>query len=96
MPEEVHIASMIVHVLPAHMQALQDWIAGQPDLEIRATSPEGKLVLVVECTHQRDILSVIDDVEQHGGVLACTMVYHEVMNRSEGDQELVPAISTTD
>lgn len=96
MSEEIHIASMIVHVLPEHLQALQRWIESQLDVEIRADSPQGKLVLVVERAHQREILGVIDDVEQQTGVLSCTMVYHEVMNQSEGDQELVPVSSLTD
>ncbi len=96
MSEEIHIASMIVHVLPEHLQALQRWIESQPDVEIRADSPQGKLVLVVERAHQREILGVIDDVEQQTGVLSCTMVYHEVMKQSEGDQELVPVSSLSD
>lgn len=95
MPEELHIASMIVHVLPPHLAALEVWLGAQPELEIRASSPEGKIVLVIERRHQREILALIDDVEQQRGVLSCTMVYHEVMSDTEGDQELLPVVSAT-
>ncbi|WOD12016.1 chaperone NapD [Pseudomonas sp. NyZ704] len=89
MSEELHIASMILHVLPAHLPNLTAWAEGQSDLEIRASSPEGKVVVVIEKPHQQDILSVIDDAEQQPGVLSCTLVYHEVMSPAEGDQELL-------
>lgn len=93
MSEEIHIASMIVHVLPAHLDSLKAWLAGQAKVEVRADSPEGKLVLVIERHHQREILAVIDDVEQQRGVLSCTLVYHEVMTEAESDQELVAVAS---
>ena len=92
---EIHIASMIIHVLPPHLNALSAWIDTQPDLEIRVSSPEGKVVVVIERAHQQEILGVIDDAEQQPGVLSCTMVYHEVMSDDEGTQELVPHVSAS-
>ena len=95
MSEELHIASMIVQVLPPHLEALEAWLGTQPGLEVRATSQEGKLVLVIERPHHREILGVIDDVEQQRGVLSCILVYHEVMNANEVDQELLPVATAT-
>lgn len=92
---EIHIASMIIHLLPPHFDALTDWVAAQKDVEIRASSPEGKVVVVIERLHQQEILAFIDDVEQQPGVLTCTMVYHEVMSEGEGEQELLPLASAT-
>lgn len=92
---EVHIASMIIHVLPAHLAALRGWVEVQPDLDISTFSPEGKVVVVVERNHQGEILAVIDAVEQQPGVLSCTMVYHEVMSDAEVNQELLPVVSAT-
>ena len=92
---EIHIASMIIHVLPAHLHALTAWVETQSDLEVRLSSPEGKVVLVIERPHQQEILGVIDDAEQQPGVLSCTLVYHEVMRDNEGDQELVPHVTAT-
>lgn len=79
---------MIVHVLPENLSALERWVSEQSGVEIRASSAQGKVVLVVERGHQREILAVIDGIESIQGVLSCTLVYHEVLTASEGEQEL--------
>lgn len=94
MSNELHIASLIIHVRPSQMPALLDWLTVQPQLDVRASSEQGKVVAVTEREHQRDILEVIDAVEAQPGVLGCTMVYHEVMSLREAEQELLPLVPT--
>ncbi len=94
MSDELHIASLIIHVRPSEMSALLDWLGLQPHMDVRASSKEGKVVAVTEREHQRDILQVIDAVEAQPGVLGCTMVYHEVLSPQEAEQELLPLVPT--
>lgn len=95
---DVHIASYIVQVRPQSKAALLEFIRSNPALECLAggdhqaevpSGTEGKLVLVAEAPDQGRILDDMDALEQQPGVLACTLVYHEVMTRAEADQELI-------
>lgn len=95
---DVHIASYIVQVRPEKKAALLEYILSNPALECLAggaedtqemEGTEGKLVLVAEAPDQGRILDDMDALEQQPGVLACTLVYHEVMTRTEADQELI-------
>lgn len=99
-PDDIHIASYIVHVRPEEKAALLEFIRSNRALECRAgdedgaegsENAEGKLVLVAEAPDQGRILDDMDALEQQPGVLACTLVYHEVMTRAEADHELIAA-----
>lgn len=99
--DDVHIASYIVQVRPEKKAALLEFIRSNPALECLAggeagsedtqemEGTEGKLVLVAEAPDQGRILDDMDALEQQPGVLACTLVYHEVMTRAEADHELI-------
>lgn len=91
MKNDIHIASLVVHVQPAELARFKAWANAQPQLELPAASPEGKVVLVTETRDQHAILAEIDRIERQPGVLSCTLVYHEVMSPEEADEMETPA-----
>lgn len=95
MPAEVHIASLIVHVQPTHQPALRALIADQPALEIHADQADGRLIVVAEANDRPAVLALISLLEEQSGVLSCKMVYHEVIDETEVNQELIPLASAT-
>jgi len=94
--DELHIASLIVHVKPEHYEPLLASLNDDPTLEIHATDPAGKVVVVCEHRHHRAILDTVEQLEHSPGVLGCVLVYHEVMDASEAGQELIAHNATTD
>ncbi|GGX38764.1 chaperone NapD [Saccharospirillum salsuginis] len=93
--DELHIASLIVHVKPEHVEPLLESMNDDPTLEVHATDPAGKVVVVCEHKHHRAILDTVERLEHTPGVLGCVLVYHEVMEAREAGQELI-AHNTTD
>ncbi len=89
MTEQCHIASLLVHVRPDASQPLLDYLATHRDIEVHASSPEGKLVLVVERPDAGGITGALEQVAGQPGVLNCALIYHETMTVSEGNQVLV-------
>ena len=49
-------------------------------LELHQESPLGKLVVVLETEHERQILERIEQINQLPGVLNAALVYHEVLS----------------
>lgn len=95
--EELHIASFIVHFRPGSREALDQHLAGIPELEVQGQEPAagGKLVVVCEAPHQGDILDRMAAIESVPGVLGCSMVYHELMSAREADQQLIAEVSSS-
>ncbi|MDX1633974.1 MAG: chaperone NapD [Marinobacter sp.] len=88
MPEQCHIASLLVHVRPDASQGLMDYLAAHRDIEVHAASPEGKLVLVVERSRPDGITDALEQLAGQPGVVNCVLIYHESMTAMEGDQVL--------
>lgn len=93
MADEVHIASLIVHVQPAHQTALCALLARHPALEKHAGDDAGKLIVVAETADRSGLLALIDLLEAQPGVLGCKLVYHEMVDANELDQELIPLMA---
>ncbi|HEY7885914.1 MAG TPA: chaperone NapD [Cellvibrionaceae bacterium] len=75
----LHIASMALHVLPAHLTVFKAWLTTQSQVEIHAESAEGKVVVVMETSEQRAISQWLDDASQQPGVINAALVYHEIL-----------------
>ncbi|SDU28372.1 chaperone NapD [Halopseudomonas salegens] len=88
MADYVHIASLLVQVKPESMSELQLDLTGQPGIEVRAQSPQGKLVVVMETDQQKRILDFQASLHDRPGVLSCNLVYHEVVATEEADRPL--------
>lgn len=49
---EVHISSLVVHVLPEHLDEIKQKIEAHENAEIYGDSPEGKIIVVLETENQ--------------------------------------------
>jgi len=75
MREELHIAGIVVHVLPESVQQVVESIAGWPGVEIHATSRDGKMVVTLEAPGAREIANRMDDIRHLDAVLSASLVY---------------------
>lgn len=84
--DALHIASFLVHVRPEHCRKVAQWLAAQPDSEIHAEDPSGKLVVVMESEREGRILDLIDAVQTRPGVLGAALVYHQMLDPETADE----------
>lgn len=59
---EVHISSLVVHVLPEHLDEIKQKIEAHENAEIYGDSPEGKIIVVLETENQGFITDTIDAI----------------------------------
>jgi nitrate reductase NapD len=86
MAAPLHISSLLVHVRPELLAAVKANLRQLDGLELHQESPQGKLVVVLETEHERQILTRIDQINALPGVLNTALVYHELLE-TEGDSE---------
>lgn len=82
----LHISSLLVHVRPELLAAVKANLRQLNGLELHQECPEGKLVVVLETEHERDILVRLEQINALPGVLNAALVYHELLE-TEGDSE---------
>lgn len=80
---ETHISSLVIHAHPMRLDEVQHQLAGIPGLTIAATSPAGKLVVTLETASEQEIASHLGTIQSIKGVLAATLVYHQVETSSD-------------
>jgi|SwirhisoilCB1_FD_contig_41_3635446_length_846_multi_3_in_0_out_0_2 nitrate reductase NapD len=86
---EIHIAGAIVHVAPKRMAQAIAAIAQVADVEIRATDPRGKLVVVVEADSGAAILARLDTIQRIDGVLSALLVYQHAESAQSMNEEVI-------
>lgn len=89
-PDEIHVASFLVHVRPDQLAELTNVLAATPGLEEGTQDSSGKLVVLAEGACHQDLLEAMELIESIAGVLDCILVYHEVMSAQEAKQQLIP------
>src|SRR5690606_7716645 len=82
----LHISSLLVHVRPEMLAAVKANLRQLDGLELHQESPQGKLVVVLETDHERQILTRIEQINALPGVLNAALVYHELLE-NEGASE---------
>ncbi|MDF2155315.1 chaperone NapD [Vibrio sp. CAU 1672] len=75
---EVHISSLVVHVLPEHLAEIKRQICAFENAEVYGDSPEGKIVVVLETENQGFITDTIDAINNLPNVLSTVLVYHQI------------------
>lgn len=75
---EVHISSLVVHVLPQHLESIKAQIEEFENTEVFGSSPEGKMVVVLETENQGFITDTIDAINNLPNVLSTVLVYHQI------------------
>jgi nitrate reductase NapD len=74
---DVHIVSLVVHARPERVDAVVAALADEPDAELAAQSG-GKLVVLAETAHERDIVALTTRLADIAGVLAVNLVHHHI------------------
>ncbi|WP_313089136.1 chaperone NapD [Pseudomonas sp.] len=82
----LHIASLLVHCRPELLEAVKQNLVLLPGTELHQESAAGKLVVVLEAEHEKQILGTIDHIQQLPGVLNAALIYHELLT-PEGELE---------
>ncbi|MFV0574498.1 MAG: chaperone NapD [Vibrio sp.] len=86
---EVHISSLVVHVVPQYLASIKKTIESYEGAEIYGESEEGKLVVVIETENQGYITDTIDAINQLDHVLSTALVFHQIEHDLENlDKEL--------
>ncbi|WP_086981198.1 chaperone NapD [Vibrio aphrogenes] len=75
---EVHISSLVVHVMPEYLAPTKATIESFDGTEIYGESEEGKLVVVIETENQGYITDTIDAINQLDHVLSTALVFHQI------------------
>ena len=78
MDRELHISSLVVHVLPSKMQAVHDAISHLDGVEIHAVTVEGRIAVTIETKSEADFLKCFTKIDQLTGVVSTALVFHQV------------------
>ncbi|MGP0170741.1 chaperone NapD [Pseudomonas sp. NCHU5208] len=84
MAAPLHISSLLIHARPELLVAVKANLRQLDGVELHQESPQGKLVVVLETEHERQILARIEQINALPGVLNAALVYHELLE-AEGD-----------
>src|SRR5690554_3108463 len=92
MDETVHISSLVVQIQPRNIDALKvqclEYTSREASIEIAATDPAGKVVVLLETLSRRHIVDFIDWLQLRKGVLSVSMVYHHAESIAELEREV--------
>lgn len=83
MAEELHISSLVVHGRPERLETIRASLAGLAGVEIHAAAPNGKLVVTLETEDEAQIVTRLSTISRLDGVLAATLVFHQVEQLGE-------------
>lgn len=86
--DNVHISSLLVQLQPERIGTISERCHACGHVEVHATDPQGKMVLVLETPNQQEIVEFIDWLQREKGVLSVSLVYHHVESAQALDQEL--------
>lgn len=73
--EELHIASLVVHVAPRRLDSILGTIGAMPGARIHASSANGKLVVTLEAASSDAMTTGVSSIQRIDGVLSAALVY---------------------
>lgn len=79
---ELHISSLIIHVIPLHIEHIKQQINTIDGVEVIGSNPNGKIVVVIECEKEHQITSTLEQITKFEYVLAGTLVFHQIEDTS--------------
>ncbi len=89
MPDDIHIASLVVHVLPQALSRVEQALASVADAQVHGSHPDGKLVVTLEGPSGSAIMDQVAQIQQIAGVLNVSLVYQHAEPRHFLNQEVV-------
>jgi len=89
MNDELHIASLVVHVRPEALEQVEKALQAMHDMQVHGTHPDGKLVVTLEGPTAANIMDQVADIRQIEGVLNVSLVYQH----TEPRQSLIKGVT---
>lgn len=77
---EVHISSLVIQVKPENIRAVSREVAMNEFAEVHLSSPEGKIIVILETPSRFEVTRAIDAFRTIEDVLNVVMVYHQMEN----------------
>jgi len=74
-PEELHIASLVVHSTPRRLVRVTEVLTAMPDAVVHASSAAGKLVVTLEAPSSQAMAQMVSTIQHTDGVLSAALVY---------------------
>ena len=82
----MNISSALLHAHPTNATAVQARLTALAGVEVHGISPEGKILVTIECNDDDSTLATYTRISQLEGVLATAMIYNQ--SESEPDKEI--------
>ena len=89
MEKEVHIAGIVVHAQPEHLDSVRSCIADVPGAEIHGGDAEGRLIVTLEADSAKRTVGIMDAIRALPGVLNVSLVYQHAEPLAAIDQEVL-------
>jgi len=71
----IHIAGVVVHTRPDHLQKVRAGLERLSGAEVHAADPRGKLVVTLEAASDGIIADLLSLIPELPGVIACTLAH---------------------
>lgn len=75
MTDELHIASLVVHVVPAALQQVEQALPRVDSAVVHGSHPDGKLVVTLEGPSAAFIMDQVSAIREIKGVINVSLVY---------------------
>jgi periplasmic nitrate reductase NapD len=85
---EVHVAGVLVHARPETALAVGRTLSGMQGVEVHDVTPEGRLVVVCECTTDRAVFVLIERIREISGVIDTALVYQHAESAAAMEEEI--------
>ena len=75
MSDELHIASLVVHVVPHSLKQVEQALKAEAAMQVHGAHPDGKFVVTLEGATAGEIMDQISQIRLIDGVLNVSLVY---------------------
>lgn len=89
----MNICGCLVHAAPGMAEGVETVANAMNGVEVHARTEDGRLVVVVEDTEEKQASEVIMDMHQIPGVLSLTLTYHHFEDL-QGDEDAPQPVAT--
>lgn len=95
MSDELHIASLVVHVVPTSLTGVTQAVTDIDGMVVHGTHPSGKLVVTLEGPSAASVLDRVSQIEHLQGVINVSLVYQHAEAWHSLNQEVKHEQHTT-
>jgi nitrate reductase NapD len=94
--DELHIASLVLHVLPQWVARVRRSIAKVEGAEIHGVGPTGKMVVTLEALGAAQLAARIAELQSIDGVMSAALVYQHAEPIDQMNEEVPHDTDQTD